>query len=131
MNLEGCEWFHQQYADHDEVDLENYEVSHALYHYGTMGISLYRKRNDRQKEYIDALGMRDMLDKMYGKNKQKYNISEEDVLPPAYYFMTEAMYDTIVDFYHQDFVCFGYQPDYAQFRQFVETKKNPFALSTD
>merc|ERR1712129_597601 len=70
--------------------------------------------------------MRGMLEKMYGAESTKYNISEDEVLPPAYYFMTEAMYDRIVDFYYQDFVCFGYLPDYAQFRQFVQTKKNPF-----
>eukprot|EP01083_Nonionella_stella_P050834 135105_1 len=127
MNHEGCEWFKQVYEGKD-MDLENYQVSHALFHYGTMGVSLYKARKGRQKDYIEALGMNDMLDKMYGVDKRKYNLSEDDVLPPAYYFMTEEMYNEIVEFYHQDFVCFGYKSDYAEFRKYVETKKNPFTI---
>ena len=129
MNYPGCEWFKNLYIDHPEIDLENYQVSHALFHYGTMGLSMYKSRKDRQKEYIEALGMNQMLEKMYGMNKRKYNISEDDVLPPAYYFITEEMYNQIVDFYYQDFVCFGYKPDFKEFRKYVESKKNPFTIT--
>eukprot|EP01084_Bolivina_argentea_P247205 413617_1 len=115
MNYNGCEWF-QKY------DI-NVNISHALFHYGTMGISLYNSMNTRQKEYVDGLNMRDMLEKMYGKDKNKYNISENDVLPPAYYFITESMYNKIVEFYYQDFVCFGYKPDYNEFKKYVKSKK--------
>lgn len=129
MNQPECHWFRDLYQDHPEIDLENYEVSHALFHYGTMGDGMWRARDDRQKEYIEALGMFDMLKKMYGRDRKKYNISEQDVLPPAYYFLTESMYNQIVNFYHQDFVCFGYKPDFSQFREYVESKKNPFEIT--
>ncbi len=120
MNEPKCHWFQ------DVPHIGEYEVPHALFHYGTMGISMYRSRDDRSKDYVDALGMRDGLEKMYGEDRERWNISENEVLPTMYYFLTEEMYDQIVDFYHQDYVCFGYKPDYAQFRKFVVSKKNPF-----
>ena len=129
MNEPDCKWFRDLYHNHPEIELENYQVSHALFHYGTMGDGMWKARNDRQKEYIEALGMFDMLYKMYGRDRKKFNISEHDVLPPAYYFLNESMYNQIVDFYYQDFVCFGYKPDFNEFRKYVESKKNPFTIT--
>ena len=90
MNEPECHWFRDLYKGNDAVDLEEYEVSHALFHYGTMGLSMYRSRDDRSKDYVDALGMREGLERMYGKDREKWNISEDESLPPMTHLQAET-----------------------------------------
>ncbi len=95
-----------------------------MYHYGFYGPTLYRKSNGEKKEYVNALGLRNSLEKMYGGNKEG-RVDANDMLAPAYYFMTEETFNRIIQYFWQDFVCFGYPTDYASFRKYVSGFVNP------
>ena len=48
-----------------------------------------------------------------------------DVLLPAYHVVAnnETLYNQLVDYFWQDFVCFGYKPDFTEFQKFVYQDK--------
>ena len=40
--------------------------------------------------------------------------------PPAFYFITREIFEKLVDFYWQDYVCLGYTGKWEVFRQWLE-----------
>merc|ERR1711879_121101 len=63
ISMEGCQWMRNHFGVEEG---EKMDVGNAMYHYGFYGETLYKKSNGEKKEYVDALGMRDNLEKMYG-----------------------------------------------------------------
>jgi len=121
ISQQNCHWM----KDHFGVeDGEKMDVGNAMYHYGFYGETLYKKSNGEKKEYVDALGMREHLEKMYG-GKRNERVNADDILAPAYYFLTEDMYDKIVNYFWQDFICFGYPTDYVNFQNYVQQFVDP------
>ena len=121
IQMDECRWIRERMGLEEG---ESMEVGNAMYHYGFYGETLWKKADGEKKEYVDALGMRENLEKMYGGNR-KDRVDANDILAPAYYFLTEELYDKIVNFFWQDFVCFGYSTDYANFKKYVAQFADP------
>ena len=52
----------------------------------------------------------------YVENKDENGMVDMNIiLPPVRYHIDEELYNEIVDYYYQDYECFGYEPDYQQF----------------
>ena len=52
------------------------------------------------------------------------------ILPDAYYLIAArpALFDQIVNYYYQDFVCFGYNMTYAHFMQYIKQRDPQFDI---
>ena len=120
MEHEGCEWFKENMKEGQE----RMEVPNSMYHYGFYGPTLWRKANGEKKEYVDALGLRDTLRGMYSGKKSE-RVDPNDLLAPIYYLITEDIYNKIVKYFWQDFVCFGYPTDYNNFQKYVAKFVHP------
>lgn len=51
----------------------------------------------------------------YSLLMRKQHKKMEKIIPPAWYSINEEYYNKIVNYYWQDFECFGYKPNYNQF----------------
>ena len=120
MEFENCKWF----KENMKQETEKIEVPNSMYHYGFYGPTLWRKANGEKKEYVDALGMRKTLEKMYSGKKNE-RVDANDILAPAYYFINERIYNKIVKYFYQDFVCFGYPTDFENFKKYVQGFVHP------
>eukprot|EP01084_Bolivina_argentea_P079895 144809_1 len=120
MEFENCKWF----KNNMKRGVDKIEVPNSMYHYGFYGPTLWRKSNGEKKEYVDALGIRANLEKMYDGNTAN-RVDPNDILAPAYYFINEKTFNKIVKYFWQDFVCFGYPTDYNSFKKYVEKFVNP------
>ena len=96
-----CPWFNQ-HINNDKIKRDkngNIYLKKPLYAMWQYGKSSVRG------EYNNVLGV---------------NISK--ILPTAYYIIAnnKTLYDSLVNYYWQDFICFGYKPDFKQFQQYVK-----------
>eukprot|EP01084_Bolivina_argentea_P055237 101272_1 len=78
------------------------------------------KEYDRFSDFIEYLGLEKIYE-YYVNNKHKNDFDMNDILPPIWYYIDEQMYNDIVEYYYQDYQCFGYVPSY---RQFVAKRDN-------
>ena len=53
----------------------------------------------------------------YSINTRKEGKNMEKVIPPAWYAINIEYYNKIVNYYWQDFKCFGYKPNWDSFKQ--------------
>lgn len=87
------------------------KIIKGMVHYG-WDVPFYSRRQKRIEygEYIKSMSLDLMLD-----NGWK--------LQPVYRLMNKRIYDKIVEYFYQDFVCFGYQYDFNKFMIDVELKE--------
>eukprot|EP01083_Nonionella_stella_P098688 277603_1 len=107
LNYDKCgAWFRNKSNIIRNANIEH--VIYGMYHHG-FDVNFYTKPNKqiKYKEYIEAMSLEIMIDNMYK-------------LPPMYHKMTEKIYNKIVDFYYQDFKCFGYSYGFQPFVKDVE-----------
>eukprot|EP01083_Nonionella_stella_P107763 312524_1 len=90
--LDRCSWFRKH--------LVNRTHRHANANKG---------QNMRRNAFRDMLGF------------TEYAMKNKTGLYPAYYMVAsnKTLYDLLVHYYWQDFVCFGYEPDFVEFKRFV------------
>ena len=102
-------WFGDAANLAEHADLGKVET--GMFHYG-FDIDFYRRPSKLKKyaEYIEAMSLDLMLQHGYS-------------LPPVYHLMTRRIYDKIVDFFFQDFVCFGYEYAFEKFVADVKLKE--------
>ncbi len=110
LNYKDCsKWFrNERNIVANSKDIER--TINGMYHYG-FDADFYQQTSKRikYKEYIEAMCMNLMIDNNY-------------TLPPIYHLMTKEIYDKIVYFFYQDFVCFDYKHDFNNFVKNVKLK---------
>ena len=96
--MNHCEWFKQHY-----IGNESSSHQHAM-----KGFGAHINNDKSHRVYERVMGMRS------GKYANRS-------LSPAYYIIAEneTLYDILVDYYWQDFICFEYVPNFEEFRDYV------------
>lgn len=97
--INHCEWFKQELQDN--TNFTNITIKHAMNGFGSPNNLKYN-----MNEYENVM----MNEKYYNKT-----------LSPAYYIITknETLYNILIDYFWQDFICFDYKPDFNQFKDYV------------
>ena len=88
----------------------------------------WREKPKQIALYAKALGITFDINKLnltYWNNNNG-EVNWNDYLPPAYFAIAddENLYNKIVEYYWQDFVCLKYDVDFESFRKYVHSKKN-------
>ncbi len=70
---------------------------------------------DRFRDFIEFMGLEPIYAYFVENVDEDGNVDMDAILPPLWYHIDEALYNDIVEYYFQDYQCFGYVPNYHAF----------------
>ena len=121
-----CEYFKNDTSV--VFDGEELKKSHVV-GWGWKAPWTWEKEYDRFKDFIEYLGLEGVYDWYLKERKNVGNVVDmSEILPPVWYYIDETLYNEIVEYYWQDYECFGYVPSYQQFVKKREQYNNIYGF---